>query len=82
MDIPYGHPIQQVGAFPTTEKMEVPYSKSLGLDETLLDKSFIQIKNKIGPNIKPWGTPAFTRVYLDVRSFRITFDWKNNRSLL
>ena len=41
MDIPYGHPIQKIWTFPTTEKMEVPSAKNLGLDEILIGKSFI-----------------------------------------
>ena len=35
-------------------------ANSLGLHLKLSNKSSMYIRNKSGPNIEPWGTPALT----------------------
>ena len=42
------------------EKTEVSSASSLTVDERLWLKSFMYIREKSGPKIDPWGTPART----------------------
>ena len=42
----------------TVENRDVSPVNNLGLHWRLLDISFMYTRNKSGPNIEPWGTPA------------------------
>ena len=56
----------------TVENRDVSSANNLGLHWRLSDKSLMYIRNKSGPNIEPWGTPALILAQDELWSLRIT----------
>ena len=56
----------------TVENRVVSSVNNLGLHWRLLDKSLMYIRNKSGPNIEPWGTPALILAQGELWPLRIT----------
>ena len=56
----------------TTEKSDRSFAKSFQLYNKPSDKSFIQIKNKRGPNTDPCGTPEVIPFHKEIWSFNST----------
>ena len=57
----------------TTENSEVSCTKSFALDDESFVESLIYIKNRSGPKIDSWGTPALTSAHEQNWPFKTTF---------
>ena len=64
------------------ENRDASSANNLGLHWRLSDKSLMYIRNKSGPNIKPWGTPALILAQDELWPLRITLCFLFLRSLL
>ena len=56
----------------TVEHSHVPSANNFGLHCRLWDKSLMYIRNKTGPNIEPWRTPALILAQDELWPLRIT----------
>ena len=56
----------------TTEKKEASSANSLGFETKLSERSLINIKEKRGTRIDPWGTPALTLTHEEYWPFQMT----------
>ena len=51
----------------------MPSANNFAFDERPSARSFIYIKNRSGPSMEPWGTPALTSAQEEVCPLRNTF---------
>ena len=56
----------------TTENNEVSSANNFAFDERPSARSLIYIKNRSGPSMEPWGTPALTSAQEEVCPLRTT----------
>ena len=61
-----------VFALRATENNEVSPANNFAFDKRLSARSFIYIKNRNGPSMEPWGTPALTSTQVEVCLLRTT----------